>query len=93
MPAEYYSIEEALESGLRSSGYKDDELRKQELEKLLSSTPKKARLTSFPQRGKELDVYEFNDPEGNRVEIGIGRLKCGLGLWFYNSEKGTGVRN
>ena len=93
----YDTREVALEYGLYSIGFKDTELRKGKLVELLGSTPSIKEL-GWPQanpdtgKGKEVEIYDVNSPDGEKFQIGTGVFRDGFDSWVFNTETGCGCR-
>ena|SRR3989338_7017278 len=97
MTTQYDTKEQALEMGACYAGYADPEDRKRVLaraeisDKVLGWPHSFPATETSPAVEKRLEVYEFENPNGIKVGIGISRFREGYDLWLISPE-GRAIR-
>jgi len=88
MTTQYDSREQAIELGLYYAGFVGEGERQRVMESL--PEPKQMQL-GWPQE-KTLEVYSFDNPQGEAVQIGVGEFRGGFDLWLINPITGGARR-
>lgn len=89
MTTKFDSEEGALRRGLMAIGYSGPEF-EEKLEELMGSEPVEGEL-GWPHE-KELNAYETETPDGERVNLGIGEHRDGYDLWIIDPKTGAASR-
>ena len=77
----FESEEEALKYGIWLSGYKVS----QEIEKIFRCLPEPTKKHIFSPIEKDLKMYEWANPDGDWLEVGIGKSEKGFDIWEISS--------
>ncbi len=97
MTTQYNTKEQALEMGAYYAGYSTEEDRKRVLagaeisDKVLGWPHSQPATETSPAIEKRLEVYEFENPDGIKVGIGVSRFREGYNLWLITPD-GRAVR-
>jgi|SRR3989344_4180411 len=88
MTTQYNTKEEALEMGAYFAGYSREEDRKRVLagaeisDKVLGWPHSHPATETSPAIEKRLEVYEFENKDGIKISVGVGKFREGYDLWL-----------
>lgn len=77
--AEFKTREGAIKLGIFLAGKYEEP---SEIEKIIRLLPEPVKSEIGRPHNKAIDAYEFINSAGERVEIGIGKIRNGFDLWL-----------